>query len=488
MMGKLQEPTNPTAKPMVPVAPLEIDIAKPSSSDERTFAEITKPHHNWKLKYIVMDWSFSFLIGFLVVSFWRGGWTLMDLWDCSQSPSKTALVDGLTFCGAADIRAQVRIDSAIRSYWIGLLWLFVSVLFIWSGAWEYSFAVGNQKTASDQGRYPLVADLRYGAAVMLRCITVFGFGTAAIHLWRGIWYGLDYWVLYEEPFLSWWTTTLIGIAGAHAMGAGASLLAPPSVYLLDGPSNGASPAIGVTILTSIYNQVLPANSQDAPSLPKALYGIDILGSFLVLPIFVLGFWRGCWGLMDNYLWGFVADNNALYLSILYSFLIAIGCLVVASDDVLFFLPKSFQSSPSLQRIISRVKNLILALGTVNFWRFVWYIWDAFLGGPTHESAWASHILGIVGLATLGCLASIAAPPSTIGVDVLAPPEAAEDTLFRTLPLPAQESLFLFGIARQLEPTITVKMPEDTENSSDSSSSPGEEEDSSSNGSMGEFSV
>ena len=91
-----------------------------------------------------------------------------------------------------------------------------------------------------------------------------------------------------------------------------------------------------------------------------------------------------------------------------------------------------------------------------------------MGGPTTASAWISHVLGVVGLMCLGCMSSIAAPPSTIGVDVLDHPDAAEEPLFKTLPLPAKDSLVPFAIARRTP--LSDKAVEETDNESSSYSS------------------
>jgi hypothetical protein len=83
----------------------------------------------------------------------------------------------------------------------------------------------------------------------------------------------------------------------------------------------------------------------------------------------------------------------------------------------------------------------------------------FLFQGATQLRWAimGHVLAIVVLTTIGCVSSICAPSSTLGVDSVPDENAADEPLFAMLPLP-HELLYLFGIARQ--PVSTAKEREE----------------------------
>jgi hypothetical protein len=116
--------------------------------------------------------------------------------------------------------------------------------------------------------------------------------------------------------------------------------------------------------------------------PVWVVALDVFLSYMVLPWGVVGFWRGSWLLFDWYLWG-ITDEKELHLSMLYSVLIAFACLIITSEDVVQNFPMESQAHSSLLRlannVFGRIRTLIMAIGAVNFWRCVWYVWDEFLG-------------------------------------------------------------------------------------------------------------
>lgn len=63
------------------------------------------------------------------------------------------------------------------------------------------------------------------------------------------------------------------------------------------------------------------------------------------------------------------------------------------------------------------------------------------------SASLGHVMAILVLTSMGCVSSICAPPSTMGVDTIPCEDAADALLFSMLPVP-YESLYFLGIARQ----------------------------------------
>ena len=95
----------------------------------------------------------------------------------------------------------------------------------------------------------------------------------------------------------------------------------------------------------------------------------------------------------------------------------------------------------------RLRTYVLAWGTVSYWRLVWLIWDEFLGGTTVLSALLGHALSILTLLSMGCMACICAPASTLGVDSVPNPKAADAPLFANVPVP-YDLLQLFAMGRQ----------------------------------------
>ena len=226
------------------------------------------------------------------------------------------------------------------------------------------------------------------------------------------------------------------------------VLAPPAIFLLDGPSKFAPP-ITVTIVATIQSIKTPVSklrqSTEVSQVPLHIQTLDTVASFVVLPWGVVGFWRGFWLLMDNYLWLEVdgASEDALHRSMGYSLLIGIVCLFLGSEDVVRYIPEpTGRWSRLFNELFGRGQTIVLAIGAVNFWRCVWYIWDEFLGQTSAWSSAISHVIGVIGLVMLGAMSCITAPPSTLGVDAVADPEAADEPLFHSIPIPTEAVYFL----------------------------------------------
>lgn len=274
----------------------------------------------------------------------------------------------------------------------------------------------------------------------------------------------------------------------------------PAIYLLDGPAR-LPPPLGVTILTTYRSIVNPApkyQEQDTIHHDSLwVHVLDVFASFIILPIGVVNFWRGLWLVLDFYFWGFSDVASELHFSMLYSAILGMGCLVLASEDLVQYFPtpqyawevimtysshhnrrqqqdvnedtsnhnnsssddkdakKEEEEEPPKPKvsvwianhIFGRFRTLILAVGCVNFWRVVWYIWDEFIGASSAWSAGVSHAVGWFGLLTMGCMSCISAPPSTLGVDAVAHPQCADEPLFYNVPV-ATEAVYWFAIARQ----------------------------------------
>jgi len=390
------------------------------------------------IHFAILDWIYSILIGLFVVSFWRGTWVLLDIWDCGQ-PSTASLSKGDTFCFALEASqdpdgpfADVRRKTASLSYGLGVATLAVGVFLIWIDIWN------PPKLENTTGTITKIKAL-------LRFLTVYILGVSAALIWRGIWYWCDDWILADDPLASFWTTSLVGSTGAFLLWAGNSLLAPPAIFLLDGPSH-SPPPIGVTMLSSHYAVSTPINKR-LPDPPVSIAVCDILVSFGVLPFCVVWFWRGTWLLMDHYFWGFTDSDKDVQDSMGWTTMAFLGLYFLANEDIATFLEGRIGDNKVALGLLERLRTWVEALGTVAFWRVIWLVWDEFLGGTSQLSAWGSHIVGVICLLLMGCVSSINAPASTVGIDTLPHPECADEPLFSPVPVP-YEVLYFLAIARQ----------------------------------------
>jgi hypothetical protein len=399
--------------------------------DRKTNPACASPLATWIYEF-QQDWAATLVVGFLVVSYWRGTWTLVDLYTCDQSTDATA-IRGDTFCFGVD--PTTKVSSAWACYLVGNVLLALGVHLLWTSWW---IPAGKSGTV-----------LLTGTKAVQRTLIVYILGAATVSIWRGIWYLTDYLILPNDPLTSWWITAVGGMTGAFLLLAGSSLLAPPAIFILDGPGM-YSPPVAVTILSSYYSMTLPV-SKKPPSTSTSVYVADAFLSFVILPVFVVWFWRGCWSLLDQYLWGFTQSTQDLHYSMAYGTALAVGLLFLGSDDMISLIPPE---SWLMSNVVGRVRTFALAIGSVSFWRVTWLLWDEFCGGTTHWSAWLSHVLGVGGLLVLGCLSCILAPPSTLGVDAVPHEDAADEPLFHNVPLPL-EAIFLCGIGRQPHSQLTT---------------------------------
>lgn len=293
------------------------------------------------------DWIVTIAIGFFTVSHWRGLWTLFDIWFCDQ-PEDASLTKGNTFCFSADAGADnawgdKRLRSAILTYLIGIACTIVGTGALWLDLW----------TARDGSVTRSLAVLRF--------LTVYILGMAANCTWRAIWYISDHLIYPDNLLASWWLTNAVGAAGAFLLCSGGSLLAPPAIFLLDGPDINPPP-LGVTIVSTYFSVTLPATTKP-PTLSLWIRTADVIVSFFLLPIFVVWFWRGGWMLMDQYLWGFSEDEGELNLSLLWSTLIGLFCSIITSEPVMYH----FGATHKLKaESVARVRTYILAWGGGEF--------------------------------------------------------------------------------------------------------------------------
>ena len=242
---------------------------------------------------------------------------------------------------------------------------------------------------------------------------------------------------------SYWTTSLVGSTAAFLFNTGASLLAPPAIFLLDGPGE-SPPPIGVTVLSSYYSVTCECHKKP-PRLSLYVRILDVIGSFVLLPFLVVFYWRGTWLLFDHYFWGFSTDDQDIHFSKLWGTIFFLICITITSEPVVATVDRKIANERILG-MFSRLRTYILACGTVSWWRIIWYLWDQF-SGCSPASAWSSHIAAVVILLLLGCFSSINAPASTMGVDSVPHPSCVDEPLFSMLPIP-YEVLYFFAIGRQ----------------------------------------
>ena len=356
----------------------------------------------------------------------RGTWILLDILTCDQ-PTTASLAGGDSLCwmvqalydpgpdsdvsqGKKSIGAclspklmrflllplpqywDVRLKSALITYCTGWALLLIAVISLWSGSWY-------RRSPDD----PVGRVTKYRAFV--RWLIVYLFGASAVCLWHGIWYWADAWILPASPVASYWTTSLVGSTASFLVCGGNALLAPPAIFIIDGPGHNPPP-IGVTLLSSYHSITIPYNERP-PKLRTRVIFLDLFCSFAMLPFAVVWFWRGSWLILDNYLWGFVPESTLIHNSILWGFLLAVAFIGITSEPVFARLTKKMNNRHVLGAA-GRLRTYILAWGNVSFWRCVWYIWDEFSG--THwKTALSSHVIGLVVLTIMGCVSSIAAP-------------------------------------------------------------------------------
>jgi hypothetical protein len=435
-LPKEPETSNDGGDPDPEVTEINVETKRPSMSRRASYmvAPVVDPPKQPlpQIPLWIKDWTATIIVGAFTASHWRGFWTLLDLWTCSQ-PESATLVSGENFCFLAIFPTDseittIRFQSGILSYWLGVMFTILGVGMVWAGFWTPPESANGKVTWQ---------------RAIVRWIMAYTLCVACVCQWRGIWYCTDELVWKDYPIQSFWLTTCVGAAAAFVLQSGGGLLAPPAIFLLDGPGLN-QPPIAVTIMSSYYSLKLEAGEKPPARgfLPLLL---DALVSFFGLPIMVVWFWRGLWALQDVYFWGLTVDRQDVLVSLGWSSLLGLLCAIFASEPVLAFALKPFESNTFMLAFIGRFRTLILAIGCVAFWRVIWSLWD--LNGTTFASAWSSEVVSVSCMTAMGCLCSLTAPPSTLGVDVTPNPKCADEPLFAMLPVP-WELLTWWGIARQ----------------------------------------
>ena len=260
----------------------------------------------------VEDFIVSMIIGFFAVSYWRGTWTFIDIISICDQEQDATIVDGTIFCFSVEAttsdddnnnnnddyssgadngtRRDNRVQSAIVTYVVGvILTFFGNVVLLWI------MSVWHPRPNKDG---VVTTNKIKNHRILLRITTIYILGLAAVCQWRGIWYLTDD-ILKDLPLdddnlplISYWVSCLVGYFGALCLLCSNSLLAPPAIFLLDGPSVNPPP-IGVTIVSSYYSLTRPCNNPLQP-IHTIVEIIDAVLSFVILPWFVVFYWRGCW--------------------------------------------------------------------------------------------------------------------------------------------------------------------------------------------------
>jgi hypothetical protein len=224
------------------------------------------------------------------------------------------------------------------------------------------------------------------------------------------------------------------------------------------------------LLSSHYAVTLSAD-QKPPELSLPIKVADVVVSFVLLPFGVVWYWRGSWQVLgkkicrtivladgcfmfaslrlllpDYWFWGLTEFDDDVNMSLLWSFVFSVLVCVITSEPAVGVVDKCF-ANDIIICLLGRLRTYIMAWGTVSFWRLVWLIWDQFLGGTSIISSTLGHVISILILTAMGCVSSICAPASTMGVDSVPHEDAADEPLFAMLPLPF-ELLHVIGIARQ----------------------------------------
>ncbi|XP_042860983.1 uncharacterized protein LOC122246467 [Penaeus japonicus] len=139
--------------------------------------------------------------------------------------------------------------------------------------------------------------------------------------------------------------------------------------------------------------------------------IDSLLSIFIFAPLVVGYWRGCWQLMDIYL---LPGNKQL--SVLTSlaignvsglvFCLLQGPLAAVCDN---------ERRPRLHLLVSRLYTAVYCVCCVNHWRGVWAAWDLYTGISWQSGATSAGI-GLLTLALTRGLKNILAPPFIVVTD------------------------------------------------------------------------
>ena len=367
----------------------------------------------------VKRWIFLLLVGFLPASYWRGLWTLVDIYTCASTNTNASdvatLFNGQLFCLTPDyaLYPNRRRNNAWVSYAVGLCLIGMGQMLFHRGWFQQKQRMQQQL---ENGQAVAQASPKKKWVVSAtRIITVQCMGMGFVLGWRGVWMLTDYYWTYpnNNAIQIAWLSTMVGLVGCLLLQCSASLVAAPA-GVLDDPSLASFETVysGIRRARSIsINVILPQQQRQHqhknPIIQAVSWIVDGFVSYVVLICLELWFWRGIWTLQDHYFWGYTASRDDLHLSLGMGMVIFGSCVTTSQAIQVVFLTRN---TAALVFLGSRIQNILLGVASVSFWRVVWYVWEHFLGGATLSSAWVAHLIGVAGSITLGCFASVIFSP------------------------------------------------------------------------------
>ncbi|KAL1122305.1 hypothetical protein AAG570_003710 [Ranatra chinensis] len=286
----------------------------------------------------------SLIISPLVVSYWRGTWSLMDRYVYSGRPRESGAV----------------------SLAIGLVGVLV-------------FTV----TQRLHGRILHPESHRLVYYVLSRFYTAL-FGFVCVNSWRGAWMALDTYTGGDAPSVA--VTTLVSLLLLLASRTLRNISAPP-----------------FAIVTDRYDGYF-----DVPTMFKAssddlwMYILDCGFSVCVIGTLVVFVWRGVWCLLDMYLYpGDMATSAWASLAIGYS-------LVLVSFGAQPLIKWVVIRAQGLCRLAAVDLYLVFSFcGTINVWRGFWNLLNVyFISDRPTLSYWLSHLLAFMVLVLINSSNSV----------------------------------------------------------------------------------
>ncbi|XP_070578011.1 uncharacterized protein [Ptychodera flava] len=106
---------------------------------------------------------------------------------------------------------------------------------------------------------------------------------------------------------------------------------------------------------------------------KLLFIADLLVSFLFINSFVVFFWRGVWGTLDNLLLPHHKDMSS-YASVVIGYGTFIACYLLQYPTQIASVNLAQKPFP-LHLLFEDVYMLVAGFGAVNIWRGLWYVYD-----------------------------------------------------------------------------------------------------------------
>nr|XP_045582996.1 uncharacterized protein LOC123745932 [Procambarus clarkii] len=142
--------------------------------------------------------------------------------------------------------------------------------------------------------------------------------------------------------------------------------------------------------------------------------LGLLDSFLSIFVFaplVVGYWRGCWQLMDEFL---LPGHKQLSVATSFAMGVFSGMLFCLLQRPLNTFC-NHSRRPSLHLLVSRLYTSVYCVCCVNHWRGVWAAWDLYTG-ISWQSGATSMGIGLLTLAITRGLKNILAPPFIVVTD------------------------------------------------------------------------